>query len=501
LTKIDFSTKIKRTIMTDKNTNVRTRFAPSPTGPLHIGNVRTALYSYLFAKKHNGKFILRIEDTDKERSKPEFETDILDGLKWLGLNWDEGPGALGEYGPYRQSERNEIYKKLTQELIDKGSAYYCFCSKEELDAKRNFQIEQGSPQIYDGKCSTLSLEEAKRRVANGEKHVIRLKMPKEKISFKDLIREHIEFDGSLIGDVVIAKDLQTPLYNLACAIDDCLMKITHVVRGEDHIPNTPIQGIINKALGFPEVIYAHLPMILGPDKSKLSKRHNAEPVNFYKQAGYLPEAVDNFMAFLGWNPGDEREMFTLQELEHEFSIERCRPSGAIFNVQKLNWYNSEYIKKMDNKELAQLIVPFLASANWTGDIDYLTKAVAPYRERMTTLKEFFELADFFFKDLTYDKEVFFWKDLTDGKIKDALSDSLNVLKNISNQDWNKEILEKNILDFIATNQDKYANRGYLLWPLRVALTGKKASCGPFEAAEVLGQEKSIERITKAINLF
>lgn len=486
--------------------NPRTRFAPSPTGFLHIGSVRAALYNYLFAKKYGGKFVLRVEDTDILRSKKEFELDILAGLKWLGLNYDEGPDIGGEYGPYRQSERREIYKKYLEKLIAEGKAYYCFCSKEELEAKKNYQIEQGIQPKYDGKCADLSPQVIKENLQKGLPCVIRFKSNNKKVSFHDLIRGKVEFDTALFGDTVIATDISTPLYNLACVIDDYEMKISHVIRGEDHIPNTPKQIQLQEALGFPGILYAHMPMILGPDKSKLSKRHNAEPVNFYFNQGYLAEAINNFIVFLGWNPGDEREMFSLEQLVKEFSIERVRPSGAIFNVQKLNWFNGMYIRTKPLDELANLLKPFLLKARLIeenfSDERYLEAAIALYKDRLVTLAEFPDIADFFFKsEISYDKELLRWKDMTDQDIKNSLQTIGELVNDISDGQWNKEILEKTYLGYIDLPEAKIKVRGQLLWPMRVLLTGKKASAGPFEVGAVLGKDKFIKRINYAKKLW
>ena len=312
----------------------RVRIAPSPTGPFHIGTARTALFNYLFAKKYNGIFILRMEDTDIERSKKEWEEDIIEGLKWLGLMWDEGPlpdgeGYIGNYGPYRQSERQEIYKKYIQKLLDEGKAYYCFCSPEELEAKRQYFMSIGQPPRYNGKCRNLSEKEVKEYLEAKKPYVIRFKNPNKKVVFDDLIHGKIESDSSEFGDIVIAKDQTTPLYNLAAVIDDFEMKITHVIRGEDHIPNTPKQILLYEALELKPPKFAHLPLILGPDRSKLSKRHGAVALREYRKEGFLPEALINFMAFLGWNPGKEREIYSLNSLIKEFSLARCQKLSLI----------------------------------------------------------------------------------------------------------------------------------------------------------------------------
>ncbi|MCD6429147.1 glutamate--tRNA ligase, partial [bacterium] len=346
----------------------RVRIAPSPTGPFHIGTARTALFNYLFAKKHHGSFILRIEDTDKERSKPEWEKDIIDNLLWLGLKWDEGPEPnnpsknLGEYGPYHQSKRIEIYRNYIQKLLDEGKAYYCFCTQEEIEAKKQYFMSIGQPPRYDGQCRSLTKEQVQEYINQGKPYVIRFKVPEKKVSFKDIIHGKIEVDAGLLGDFVVAKDINSPLYNLACVIDDFEMKITHVIRGEDHLSNTPKQILLQEALGLPRPKYAHLPLILGSDRSKLSKRHGSVSFSEYKKKGYLPEAMINFMVFLGWNPGDEREFFNLFDLVEEFSLEKCQKSPAIFNVQKLIWLNGHYIRKKPIKTLTKLCIPYLIEA-------------------------------------------------------------------------------------------------------------------------------------------
>ena len=337
-----------------KEKEIRTRYAPSPTGPFHIGGARTALFNYLFAKKHNGKFILRIEDTDKERSKKEFETQLMDNLKWLGMNWDEGPEMKGPYDPYRQSERNDIYKKYLQKLIDEGHAYHCFCSKEEVEAQKQYLMSIGEAPVYTGKCRDLDKETVEKYLKEGKKSVIRFKTPhNRKVVFDDLIRGEIEVDTSTMGDFVIAKDFDNYLYNFTCVVDDIDMAINYVIRGEDHIPNTPKQILLIEALGFDVPKYAHLSLILGADRKKMSKRDGKTSINEYIDAGYLPEALINFIAFLGWNPGTEKEIYTMDGLIEDFSLEKIQKAGAIFNIDKLDWINGLYIRKMPIKELTK----------------------------------------------------------------------------------------------------------------------------------------------------
>ncbi len=514
----------------------RVRIAPSPTGPFHIGTARTALFNYLFAKKNEGAFILRIEDTDKERSKKEWENDIIKSLLWLGLTWDEGPNPkdinqeIGSFGPYHQSKRKKIYRKYLEKLIEEGKAYYCFCSPEELEAKRQYFMSIGEPPRYDGTCRNLTQQEVKKKIQEGKPFVIRLKTPEKIISFVDIIHGKIEIDTSLLGDFVLAKSFEEPLYNFACVIDDYEMKITHIIRGEDHIPNTPKQILIQEALGLPRPQYAHLPLILGPDKSKLSKRHGDVAFSQYIKKGFLPEAMLNFMAFLGWNPGDERELFNLYQLIEEFSLERCQKSPAIFNIQKLIWINGHYIRKKPIKLLTKLCIPYLIEAGFIKPLyeeatlklinnnhrfseeikdtyivietqdkisfSYIQKIIEIYQERLKYLAEIPELVDFFFKkELIYPKELLFWKEAKKNETLKALKILKSLLSKIKKEEWRKEKLAEIILPAAEKFNEK--NRGYLLWPLRVALSGKKASAGPFEIAEILGKEKTLKRIEAA----
>lgn len=511
---------------------VRVRIAPAPTGYLHIGTARTALFNYLFAKKYEGVFILRIEDTDRERSKPEYEKDIIESLHWLGIKWDEGPDVGGDYGPYRQSERTEIYKKYLKKLLAEGKAYLCFCSEEELEAERQYFLSIGQAPKYSGKCRNLSKEQIEKYKKEGRKPVIRFKVEEKKVVFHDLVRGKIEFDTSLMGDFVIAKDFTSPLYNFVCVVDDFEMKITHVIRGEDHIPNTPKQILLQEALGFPHPKYAHLPLILGPDRSKLSKRHGAVSISEYRRQGYLPEALVNFMAFLGWNPGTDREIYSIASLIKDFSLERVQKGGAVFNLKKLDFLNGFYIRQKSVEKLTELCIPYLIEAKLIEPVfkqvqyppaygakeivhsykisetkeeisfDFLKKIVSIYQERLKKLSEISELTDFFFKKkLEFDKNLLRWRDMSDKEIKQSLDKLENVCSKIKEENWNKENLEKILMEearnFSIEIGREPGDRGYLLWPLRVALTGKEASAGPFEIAEILGKEKTLKRIREA----
>jgi len=519
---------------------VRVRIAPSPTGFLHIGLARTALFNYLFAKNYEGSFILRIEDTDLERSEPRFEKDIIENLKWLGIEWSEGPDIGGNYGPYRQSQRLESYAKYLEKLLAEDKAYHCFCSEEELEAQRQYQLSIGEAPRYSGKCAGLSKEEVKKYLAEGKPSVIRFRVPGKKIEFDDLIRGKMEFDTSLLGDIVVAKNLATPLYNFAVVIDDFEMKISHVIRGEDHIPNTQKQILIQEALNFPRPEYAHLPLILGPDRTKLSKRHGAVSISEYRKAGYLPETLINFMAFLGWNPGIEREIYSFPSLVKEFSLERVQKGGAIFNIKRLDFLNGFYIRSKSPEKLTELCLPHLIKEGLitptfkteqyppayggteikqnyqiseTGEeisLDFIQKIASIYQERLKKLSEISELTDFFFRDKlvvdeskdssppfanarVYDKNLLRWGEMTDKETVKSLDRLEKILSKIKIENWTKENLEKSLMP----EAEKIGDRGKLLWPLRVALTGKEASAGPFEIAEILGKEKTIKRIKEA----
>jgi nondiscriminating glutamyl-tRNA synthetase len=511
----------------------RVRIAPSPTGPLHIGTARAALFNYLFAKSQNGFFILRIEDTDKERSAKQWEKNIIEGLKWLNLLWDEGPNPenpsleIGDYGPYRQSQRKDIYQKYIQKLLDEDKAYFCFCSKEELEAQRQHQMSIGEAPRYTGTCRTMNKETINQNLRQKKPYVVRFKTPNETLFYNDLIKGKIEFNTSLFGDIAIAKNINSPLYNLAAVIDDYEMQITHVLRGEDHISNTPKQILLQEALGLPSLKYGHFPLILGPDKSKLSKRHGVVSISDYAKQGYLSEALVNIMTFLGWNPGTEKEIYQINTLIKEFSLERCHKSSAIFNIKKLNWFNSFYIRQKTIKKLTELCLPFLVESGLISPsfennqhlvgigpveirqkfivsdtkekitFEELEKIIAPYQERLVALSEISDLIDFFLKkNIDYEKNLLKWKEMDDAQLKEVLSALENILSNIKEDNWTNDYLQKALLEKAEKIGPK-GDRGYLLWPLRAALSGKKASAGPFEIAEVLGKEKTLQRIKQA----
>ncbi len=367
---------------------IRVRFAPSPTGFVHVGNARTALFNWLFAKKSGGRFILRIEDTDVERSTKEYEAQLLQDLRWLGLDWDEGPDVGGPYGPYRQSERLHLYRQHALKLIEEGKAYYCFCSPEELEEERKKAMQEGRPYVYSGKCRNIPLQEAKRRVEAGEKASVRFKVPERgTLEFDDLVRGRLSFDLSLIGDFIILRSNGMPSYNYAVVIDDRYMKITHVIRGEDHISNTPKQILIYEAFGWEKPKFAHLSMVLGPDRSRLSKRHGATSLGQFRQEGYLPEALMNYLALLGWSPPDGKELLTKQELIKRFSLDKVSRASAVFDYGKLRWLNHQHMRLLPAEELAERLLPFVEDKLPDADRDFLRLCAQLLLDSSYTLKE------------------------------------------------------------------------------------------------------------------
>lgn len=421
--------------------------------------------------------MLRIEDTDLERSDKKFEKDIIESLKWLGLAWDEGP--------YRQSDRLEIYEKYVNKLLNENLAYYCFCSKEDLETERQTMLAQGLAPKYSGRCRDLKSEEVKKRLDAGASHVIRFKTPEARVTFKDLIRGEISFDAALLGDMTIAKDPKIPLYNFAVVVDDEEMKISHVIRGEDHIANTPKQILLQKALGFKTPQYAHLPLILDPDRSKMSKRYSATSIQEYRDQGYLPQAIINFLAFLGWHPKEEREIMSLKELIKEFELNRVQKAGAVFNIEKLGWLNMQYIKSFDNSELAETLGVAATEEN--------LKIIDLTKPRMKKLSEFKDLAGFFFNLPEYDSKKLIWKTTPISTTLENLQAVEKLLSELTEKQFSKENLES-----VFSEITKERGRGEVLWPLRFALSGLDASPGPFEIMEALGKKETLKRLQIAI---
>ncbi len=480
---------------------VRVRIAPSPTGKLHIGNARTGLFNYLFARNVGGKFILRVDDTDKERSTEESERAIYEGFEWLGIDWDEGPNKSGDYGPYRQSERGELYHDAIQKLLESGNAYYCFCSQDELAEKRTAAEKAHEIYRYDNMCRDIPLDEARKRVAAGERAVIRLRIPDDvTIVFEDLVRGEIEVKSKAFDDFIIAKPNGDPLYNLATVIDDHLMKISHILRGQDHLTNTSKQILIYNALGYPLPKFGHFSLIMDKNRKKLSKRAGAVYIGDFKKDGYLPQAVTNFIALLGWSPGEDREKMTLPEMVEAFSMNRIQKSDAIFDTEKLLWLNGVYIRDMELPEFLENVKPHLKEAGYPVDDvsqEWLNKVVALEQERIKTFSEAPEVFEFFFKDIPYEKELLTKKTKkTDEEIVGALEQVKAELEKVDN--WVEAELEKTCRELVEKMEWK---TGQLFMPIRVAVTGRKATPPLFDTIEVLGRELSLKRIDKAIELL
>jgi glutamyl-tRNA synthetase len=457
--------------------------APSPTGLLHIGTARTTLFNWLFTKHHAGKYILRIEDTDKVRSTPEFEKNILEGFEWLGLKWDE---------IHHQSERTKYYSKYIQKLLDEDKVFWCYHTKEELEAEQKEQYEKKEPPRHV--CEhKFQIPNDKFQKENG---IIRLRVDTDsdrKIIFDDIIKGKIEFEERLLGDFSIAKNIDEVLYNFAVIIDDHMMEISHVIRGEDHIANTPKQILIYEALGWDYPKFAHLPLILGQDKSKMSKRHGATSISDYKNMGYLPDAIINFLAILGWSPDDtSKEFFTKNEIIEQFSLEKIHKSGAIFDIKKLNWLNQQYIRLENDNGLYKLVEPFIKKYFGEQEKEKVMKMTHLFRERLEYLDQVGEYL-YFFKEPEYDPELLVWKKSDKNGAKISLE---KILDKISGLELDSESM-KSILDSIAEEHFE-GDRGSVYWPLRVALSGQKYSADPIEIAKILSKEEIINRITNAI---
>ena len=458
--------------MSAQRQEVRVRIAPSPTGKLHLGTARTALFNFLFARHNDGKFLIRIEDTDKERSKEEYEHNIVDNLKWLGIESDEHI--------IHQSERTDIYKRYLEKLINQDKAYFCYCSKEELAAEKQALITDGLPPKYNGRCSSGKPDEA------GEATLIRLRVPEKKIVVKDMVRGNVTFDTALIGDIPIAKNLDTPLFHFAVVVDDTEMKISHVIRGEDHLTNTAKHVLIAESLGFDIPHYAHLPLLLAPGGGKLSKRDLETSFDDFIKQGYLKEALINFIAFLGWHPEKDRETMSLNELIDEFDITRVQKGGAAINIDKLNWLNSYYIRNKDIKDLVVLLRDFVPS-EWTQKEDLFKEALELQKDRIKKLSEAEDYLRFFFDYPDYEPELLIWKNNTDTETIESLKKSLELIESSFEESFSK-------IEVLAESE----GRGDIYWPLRVALSGEKNSPPPLEILRVLGEEESITRVREAI---
>lgn len=468
---------------------IRVRFAPSPTGNLHIGGARTALFNWLFARHNGGKLILRVDDTDMERSTEESMRAIIEGLKWLGLDWDEGP--------VYQSDRLEEYRKYAHKLIDEGKAYYCFCSKEELDDMRQRAQKEGRPPMYTGKCRNLSAYEVEKLMKEGKKPVIRLKVPnKGKTIVHDLIRGDVEFDNSTFDDFIIMKSDNMPTYNFATVVDDYQMKISHIIRGEEHLSNTPKQILMYEALGFEIPQFAHVSMILAPDRSKLSKRHGATSVQEFKDSGYLPEAIINYITLLGWVPHNGEEIFDTSKSVSEFTLDRVSKNPAVYDIQKLTWINGHYIREYDLDKLTEAVIPFLKKKNLISDefnYNYVKNIVKVVREREKTLVDLADAMSYYFSDITGYEEKGVKKYFMKDGVSDILKKAQDTLKKVELFNAaNTEEAYRKLIDELKISSSA------LFHPTRLAISGRTFGPGLFDVMELLGKERTIERINKAV---
>jgi len=480
---------------------IRVRFAPSPTGFLHIGGSRTALLNWLIARNESGSFVLRIEDTDRVRSTPEYLNAILEDLRWLGLDWDEGPECGGDFGPYLQSERSTSYGPHVEKLLETGNAYRCFCSPEELEERRSRAQAADGGWIYDRKCLGLSDVERDALLAEGRPSVVRFRVPAGKTSFDDMVLGRIEFDNAELDDLVIVRQDGTPTYNFAVVVDDLEMAITHVIRGADHISNTPRQIVIWEALGHEPPTFGHQPLVLAPDKQVMSKRRGAIAVGEYRRRGYLPEAVVNYMALLGWSYEGDQEFFSLDELLRNFDMGRVSKKPASFDPNKLDWMNAQWLKRLDVPERTERVIPFLRAEGLVPeeltpeDRSHLERIVELIDDRLKVLADIGDLGGFFLaRDVDYDNIA-----VSKVLAKPGADEILVGLHRILSEcpDFQPETLEGAMRKFA---EDAGLSLGKVVQPLRVALTGRTASPGIFETLSLLGREVSLARIDGARGL-
>ncbi len=482
---------------------VRVRFAPSPTGYLHVGGARTALFNWLYARHHQGVFVLRIEDTDLARSTDEATQVILDALEFLGLDWDEGPKRGGDHGPYYQSQRLDIYQAYARKLIELDRAYECYCTPEELEQRRQEQIQAGKATRYDQRCAHLTEEEREAFRAEGRIPVIRFRaLETGETVVHDVIRGEVHFENTQIDDFVIYKSDGMPTYNFPVVIDDALMKITHVIRGEDHLSNTPKQIQIYEALGFPLPKFAHIPMILGPDKALLSKRHGATSVMQFYEEGYLPEAMVNYLSLLGWGYDDSQTIFSKSDLVDKFSLERVSKNPAVFDLQKLEWMNGVYIRELSLEEFYQVALPFWQKAGFLPQEvtpeqkDYALSILKELQSRIKLVGDVVDLAHYFFRDDYVYKEEIVRKILGKPQTEAILRYVYEAIATVPVLD------EEHVKPIFKAGMEKYGVKmGDLIQPIRVALTGTNVSPGIYEVLELLGRERVLSRIEKTLDML
>ncbi|MBM7580745.1 glutamate--tRNA ligase [Jeotgalibacillus terrae] len=481
------------------STDIRVRYAPSPTGHLHIGNARAALFNYLFARSHNGTFIIRVEDTDTKRNIEGGEESQLEYLKWLGIDWDESIDVGGDYGPYRQSERNDLYKKHYDDLLERGLAYKCYCTEEELEAEREGQIARSEMPRYSGKCRNLTDEERAALEAEGRKPSIRFAVPQGKTyTFNDIVKDDVSFESDGIGDFVIVKKDGIPTYNFAVAVDDHYMEISHVLRGDDHISNTPKQLMIYEAFGWDIPKFGHTTLIVNEERKKLSKRDGSiiQFIEQYKDLGYQPDALFNFIALLGWSPKGEDELFSKEELIERFDADRLSKSPAVFDTKKLEWMNNQYMKNLDLDEVVALSVPHLEEAGKISkdrtaeQNEWVRKLVALYQEQMSYGAEIVALSELFFKDeIAYDEEAS--AVLAEEQVPEVMAELSRQLEALENFE------AAEIKKAIKAVQKETGHKGKKLFmPIRVAATGQTHGPDLPSAIEVLGKEKVLARLAK-----
>ena len=493
--------------MVSSSQPARVRFAPSPTGHLHLGGARTALYDYLLARQTGGQFILRIEDSDRRRFVPGAEEEIYASLRWLGIQWDEGPDVGGPYGPYRQSERKEIYQKYADELIDRGQAFTCFCTPERLEKVRNEQQKRKEPPHYDGTCRNLSANEVSERIAAGEQHVIRFKTPKEgTTTVTDLLRGDITVENRTLDDYILVRSDGLALYHLAAAVDDHLMNITHVIRGSEWLPTFPLHGLIHRALGWQEPEWVHLSVFLKPSgKGKMSKRESAELIKdghsiFVKDLeglGYLPEAVVNWIALMGWSYDDHTEFFTLPDLVEKFSLDKLNPSPAAINFTKFDHFNGLHIRALPLNELVRRMKPYFVEKGFQVDDATLLKIAPIIQERLQGMDDAPELAGFFFKpDVNPDVAELIIKDLTPAESADLAKKILAILESLP--DVKLETAEPPMRKLVEQSGLK---AGQVFGLMRIAITAQRVSPPLFESMEIIGKEKVVARMRRAVELL
>jgi len=477
-----------------ENKTMKVRFAPSPTGPFHIGGARSALFNWLLAKHEQGTFLVRIEDTDLERSTKESEENIKAALRWLGITWDEGIDVGGPHAPYRQSERLDIYQKYTQRLLEEGKAYYCYCTEEELEESRTRQMAEGKTPIYSGRCRHLTDEQRRAFEAEGRKPTVRLRCPvHETLVFDDMVRGRMSFESDGIGDFIIVKSDGMPVYNYGVVIDDAEMEITHVIRAEEHLSNTPRQLVIYRALGFAEPQFGHISLILGKDYKKMSKRHGATSVEQYKNLGYLPEAIINFLALLGWAPDDEEELFDVNQLIERFSMNRVSKNPAVFDIDKLNWINFHYMKQLPPEKLLEVTLPHLQAAG------FVSEPTPQERERLLHMVDGLRDHIYFGAQVVEHARTFFERPTElDEECTGLLQEdtAATVLSAFAAQlQAAEELTEAAVKAMIKRIQKEYKIKGKSLYaPLRVALTGAMHGPDLTMIVSVLGKEESLARL-------